>query len=127
MGGTYLDKRYFQTLPNRAIFVKVDQIRRIMIGKDYKSPRRLDRRHSLRHRKQKQKQSEFELTIYSITEQMEEKCDSMDNIKHIRLENRAQSNEQNVNKKKNKKKKKKLKHRHWVLVKKKKKKKKKKS
>ena len=45
--GIHSGKRYFQTLPDRAIFVKVDEIRRIMVGKDYNTPRRLDRRQSL--------------------------------------------------------------------------------
>merc|ERR1712125_66212 len=44
--GTHSGKRYFQTLPNRAIFVEADKIRKVMTDKDHKAPRRLDRRRS---------------------------------------------------------------------------------
>lgn len=46
--GVYDGKRYFQTLPNRAIFVTKKKIRRRMTGRDMGSPRRLDRKMSLK-------------------------------------------------------------------------------
>eukprot|EP01084_Bolivina_argentea_P231165 389901_1 len=81
--GVYANTRYFHTLPQRAIFVTVDTIRRVMVGKDYLAPHRLDRRQSLQHRASLVdlvKQSEYELAIYEVAEEVQTKCDLLDAI-----------------------------------------------
>eukprot|EP01084_Bolivina_argentea_P132078 233061_1 len=108
--GTYKGKRYFQTLPNRSIFVTVDEIRRTMVGKDYNTPKRLDRRQSLQHKQHSsvgnKKQTAFELAIYDVAKEMESKCDKLEELNvssvvipkdNINLMNKSQSMEQNNN------------------------------
>merc|ERR1712130_583170 len=113
--GQYKGKRYFQTLPDRAIFVSKDKIRRTMIGKDYNAPKRLDRRQSLQHRQSSsvlnQKQTEYELAIFDVAKELETKCNILDDIKEeqfepepLRLQNNHKSSPENVVKTKKRKK-----------------------